>query len=194
MLEREFGRAPFRVAEAIAAGASRTTLHRLVHRGELESPTRAVLQLPGAGMGASSEFALVAVRAPNATVCLNSALSHWDLTDEIPRTIHLAVARGSSLPRIDRPRTKVHVFNTETFELERERTTTDVGEPFWIYSPERSIVDALRMGRWIGRDVGLRALRLYLARPAARPAKLNQLAREIGGRRILDPAMEAILS
>ncbi len=41
---------------------------------------------------------------------LNSALSYWDLSDEIPLEIHLAVPEGSHRPTIDYPRTRAHVF------------------------------------------------------------------------------------
>ncbi|MBI4896995.1 MAG: hypothetical protein HY827_01340 [Actinobacteria bacterium] len=141
-----------------------------------------------------SELALVSARAPGATVCLNSALSYWDLTDEIPSSIHIAIPRGAWKPRISAPATKVHVFNAKTFDIDRVRVTTDVGEPFWIYSAERSVIDSLRMARWVGRDVGLHALRRYMDRPSAKPGYLMDLARQIGGTRPLAPAIEAILS
>lgn len=193
-LRKEFGDRPFSVSEAVNAGASRTTLHRLRKSGELESPSRGVLQIPGGGLGMLSEFALVSARSPRATVCLNSALSYWDLTDEIPGMIHIAIPRGTWLPHISGLPTKVHVFNAMTFDVDRVRTTTDVGEPFWIYSAERSVIDALRMARWVGRDVGLHALRRYMGRPGSKPGYLMELANRIGGSRVLAPSMEAILS
>jgi predicted transcriptional regulator of viral defense system len=45
----------------------------------------------------NAEFAAVAARAPKATICLNSGLSYWDLSDELPDSVHLAVARGGAL-------------------------------------------------------------------------------------------------
>src|SRR5665647_2707237 len=99
-LKREFGDRPFRVSEAIEAGASRTTLHRLREDGELESPTWGMLQFPGGGLGMLSDLALVSAQAPRSTICLNSALSYWDLTDEIPSAIHIAIPRGTRKPRI----------------------------------------------------------------------------------------------
>jgi predicted transcriptional regulator of viral defense system len=194
LLHRHFEERPFRVSEAIAAGVSNTTLHRLRQSGELVAAGRGVLQLPAGGMGMLSGLAVVSARAPGATICLNSALAFWDLTDEIPRKIHIAVPRGAHRPHIDRPPTKVHVFNARTYEIDRQRARTDVGEPFWIYSPERSVVDAMRMGRWVGHDVALHALRRYLARPDAKPAHLTELARKLGGSARLKPALEALLS
>jgi predicted transcriptional regulator of viral defense system len=194
LLREHFVERPFRVSEAVEAGVSRTTLHRMRETGELEAAGRGVLRLPGSGMGMLSGLAVVSARAPAGSICLNSALAYWDLTDEIPGMVHLAVPRGAHRPRIEQPPTKVHVFDALTFELEREQASTDAGEPFWVYSAERSVVDAMRMTRWVGQDVALHALRRYVNRPGASPARLTELARELGGAARLRPALDALLS
>jgi predicted transcriptional regulator of viral defense system len=194
MIREHFGERPFSVSDAVDAGASRRTLYRLRQHGALEAPAPGVLQLPGAGMGMHSSLAIVSARVPGGTVCLNSALSYWDLTDEIPEAVHIAVPRGAHRPIIKEPFTKVHVFDASTFGLERQQARTDAEEPFWIYSPERSVVDAIRTSRWIGRDVGLHALRRYMMRPRSHPARLAELARELGGAASLRPSLEALLS
>jgi len=194
MLRDRFGERPFRVSEALEAGVSRTTIYRLREAGRLSAVGRGVVQLPDAGMGMLSGLAVVSARVPSGTICLNSALAFWDLTDEIPRHVHLAVPRGAHRPRIDQPATRVHVFDADTFELERQQARTDADEPFWVYSPERSIVDATRMSRWVGRDIALHALRRYMTRRGANPAHLAELARDLGGSARLQPALEALLS
>jgi predicted transcriptional regulator of viral defense system len=141
-----------------------------------------------------SGLAVVSARAPRGTICLNSALAFWDLTDEIPEQVHLAVPRGAHRPAINQPATRVHVFDARTFAVERQQARTDAGEPFWIYSPARSVVDVFRMSRWIGRDTALHALRRYMTQPRADPARLAELARELGGGAQLRPALEALLS
>jgi predicted transcriptional regulator of viral defense system len=193
-LRERFDARPFRVAEAVAAGVSRTTLHRLREVGTLEPAGRGVVRLAGTGLGMQSVLAVVSARIPAGTICLNSALAYWDLTDEIPLQVHLAVPRGSRRPVISEPATKVHVFDASTFALGREKASTDANEPFWVYSPERSVIDAIRMARWVGPDVGLHAARRYLQRPGAKPAALDELARELGGRTRLRSALEALLS
>jgi len=194
LLRERFGHRPFRVAEAVDAGVGRTSLHRLRETGELQSLGHGLLQVRGAGMGMFSPLAVISARVPGGTVCLNSALSYWDLTDEIPHWVHLAVPRGSHRPTIDQPPTKVHVFDAETFELERQTAVSDADEPFWIYSPARTVVDALRLSHLVGRDVALHALRRYMERRDASPAGLAELARELGGSPRLKPALEALLS
>jgi predicted transcriptional regulator of viral defense system len=141
-----------------------------------------------------SDLAVVSAVAPRGTICLNSALAFWDLTDEIPRQVHVAVPRGAHRPSINQPPTKVHVFNAATFTVDRQRAYTDADEPFWTYSRERSVVDAIRMARWVGQDLALHALRRYMAQKEADPAHLAELARKIGGSTRLKPALEALLS
>jgi predicted transcriptional regulator of viral defense system len=194
ILRERFGEQPFRISEAVAAGVSRTTLHRMREAGELIAAGRGVVQLPGAGMGMSSGLAVVSARVPRGAICLNSALAFWDLTDEVPERIHVAVPRGAHRPSIDQPPVQVHVFDARTFDVGREQHRTDADELFWIYSAERSIVDAMRMSRWVGRDVALHALRRYLDRADAQPARLAEIARQVGGAAQLTPALEALLS
>jgi predicted transcriptional regulator of viral defense system len=194
LLRDRFGGRPFRVSEAVEAGVSRSTLYRLRQDGNLVAAGRGVMQLPDAGMGALSGLAALSARVPGGTICLNSALSFWDLTDEIPERIHLAVPRGARPPKIDQPPTIVHVFDADTFDIDRRQERTDADEPFWVYSAERSIVDAMRMSRWVGRDVALQALRRYLNRPGSDPARVAELARELGVIGQIQPALAALLS
>ncbi len=194
LLRDHFDGRPFRVTEAIEVGVSRDALSWLRKTGRLTAVGRGVLQLPDAGMGMLSELAIVSTRVPSGTICLNSALSFWELTDEIPETVHLAVPRGMRRPVISEPATTIHVFDPSTFDIGREQARTDADEPFWVYSAERSIVDAMRMSRWVGRDVALHALQRYVKRPGAKPARVAEIARVLGASSRIQPALETLLS
>lgn len=193
-IQERFGNRPFRVQEAVDAGIPRQALYRLRDGGSLQRLSRGVLQRADADPSMYAEFAAAAARAPNATICLNSGLSYWDLSDELPNSVHLAVARGAHWPKIDTPATTLHRFPAANFALERQAAQTETGEPFWIYSAERCVVDAMRLQRQVGRDVALAALRRYTARDDADPLRLNALARELGGARQLSQALEVILA
>lgn len=193
-IRERFGNRPFRVREAVDAGIPRQAIYRLRDGGSLVGVSRGVLQRAHADPSTHAEFAAVAARAPGATICLNSGLSYWDLSDELPDSIHLAIARGAHWPRIDTPATTLHRFPAETFALERQVGRTEAGEPFWIYSAERCVVDAMRLQRQVGRDVALTALRRYMSRSNADPLRLTALARELGGRRQMSQALEVILA
>ncbi len=190
----QFGDRPFRVVEAIEAGVPRYELYRLCDRGEVVRVGPGVFRRADSSLSSSTDLATVCARVPHGTICLNSALAYWDLTDELPRVVHVAVARGSHRPRIDHPATDVHVFAAATFGLERREETTETGELLRIYSPERAVVDAMRLAHRVGRDTALGALNRYLRRPDAKPRQLVALARDLGGRRRLTDALEAVLS
>lgn len=189
-----FGNRPFRVREAVDAGIPRQAIYRLRDDGLLVGVSRGVWQRADADPSMHAEFAAVAARAPDATICLNSGLSYWDLSDELPTSVHLAVARGAHWPKIDTPATTLHRFPAETFALERQARSTETGEPFWIYSAGRCVVDAMRLQRQVGRDVALAALRRYMSRDGADPLSLNALARQLGGERHMRQALEVILA
>ena len=194
IVREHFGNRPFRVREAVAAGIPRQAIYRLRDAGLLVGVSRGVWQRAAADPSMHAEFAAIAARAPDATICLNSGLSYWDLSDEMPVSVHLAVARGAHWPKIDTPATTLHRFPAETFALERQARRTETGEPFWIYSAERCVVDAMRLQRQVGRDVALSALRRYMARDGADPLTLNALARQLGGERDMRQALEVILA
>ena len=194
LLRDRFDGRPFRVAEAVEAGVSRDTLAWLRKSGRLTAAGRGVLRFPDAGIGMLSELAIVSTRVPVGTICLNSALSFWDLSDEIPEAVHVAIPRSVRRPVISEPVTRVHVFDPTTFGLAREQARTDADEPFWVYSAERSIVDAMRMARWVGRDVALHALGRYVRRPGAKPALVAEIARQLGASASIRPALETLLS
>ena len=137
-LLHRFGDRPFRVADAERAGVPRYELYRLSARGKLLRVGRGVFRRAGGAISSSTDLATVCARVPGGIICSNSALAYWDLTDELPAVVHVAVARGAHRPRIDFPATEVHVFAAATFDLERREETTETGERLSIYSPERA--------------------------------------------------------
>ena len=56
----------------------------------------------------------IALRAPEATLCLTSALSLHDLTDAIPSEIDAALPRSRRPPRVSAP-VRWHRFHEDTF-------------------------------------------------------------------------------
>jgi hypothetical protein len=127
-------------------------------------------------------------------ICLNSAASFWDLSDEIPDAVHLAIARGKHRPRIVYPPTGVHVFAAATFSLGREIKEIDSAETIAISSKERTVVDLMRFRSRVGRDLALGALRRYLLGADAKPAELLALARRLRIGSVVSAAMEPLLA
>jgi len=181
-------------AELIAGGARWEDLYRLRDLGALVELSRGVYRVVDAPATAHLDLVAVCRRAPAAMICLNSAASFWDLTDEMPDAVHIAVPRGSHRPRIAYPPTRVHIFALGTFSLGRVERQVESGETITITSRERTVVDLMRLRSRVGRDQALAALRSYLDGRDARPDELLALARELRVGRAIADAMEPMLA
>lgn len=181
-------------AELIESGARWEDLYRLRDSGELIELSRGIYRVADAPSTAYLDLLAVCRRAPEGMICLNSAASFWDLSDEMPDAVHLAIARGKHRPRIAYPRTRVHVFAAATFSFGRAMEKTDSGETIAISSRERTVVDLMRLRSRIGSDLALGALRRYLQGGDARPAELLAMARRLRVGSVMAEAMEPLLA
>lgn len=155
-------------------------LYRLRDDGDLVELSRGVFRQTDAPTPHWPDLLAVAYRAPVAIVCCVSALVVHDLTDEIPSAIQLAVPRPNRPPRIDYPPTEVFRFAEATFELGVSTAEAAPGEYVRVYSPERTVVDVMRLRHRLGESLAFGALRRYLRRGDARPSQLLAFARELG--------------
>ena len=181
-------------AELIAGGARWEDLYDMRDSGALVEVSRGIYRLADAPATAYLDLLAVCRRVPDGMICLNSAASYWDLTDEIPSVVHVAVPRGRHRPHVAHPPTQVHVFAPATFDLGREHRRIESGESIAISSRERTVVDLLRMRSRVGREQALAALRRYLQGESARPGELLALARRLRAGTVVAAAMEPLLA
>lgn len=184
----------FTTKEARAAGLHWEDLYALRDAGELIELSRGVFRMKDAEPTPYVDLIAVSKRVPKGAICLTSALWFWDLTDEMPSKVDVAVPRGSARPRIVHPSTRVHLFDPETFELGRETVELDSSETIHIYSAERTVIDAMRMRHRVGSDVALQALRRYLARRGSTPGRLLELARRLRAEEPVAAALEILVT
>jgi predicted transcriptional regulator of viral defense system len=183
----------FRSKDAVAAGVSWRDLYALRDRGEILELSRGLYQLAEAGGISHVDFVAVCGRAPHGMICLNSALAFWDLSDEIPAQVHLAVPSGSHRPVIDYPPTQVHVFHAATFAIGCLDVTQETGERFSVSDRERTVADAFRLRHLTGEDLAFAALRRYLqSRPSL--ARLVEVARPLRAWGALSAALRILQS
>lgn len=180
----------FRSGEAVAAGLSWRELYALRDGGEIIELSRGLFQFADEHLG-YADLVAVCRRVPRGMICLDSALSYWDLTDAIPQRVHVAVPSGSHRPSIDHPPTQVHVFGSDTFTVGRQEVVGQLGEQFWVTDRERTVVDVFRLRHLVGEDVAHTALRAYLAsRP--RLARLADVAQTLRAWGTLAPAVRIL--
>jgi len=122
-----------------------------------------------------------------------TTLARHGLTDIIPPRIEIALPRGSRIPSL-RETIQIHVFARETFELGREGLSIGDKLSIGIYSPERTLVDVIRLRHREGSDVAWQALRRWAARKGSKPARLLAMAKHFrGAEKAVRDALEIVL-
>ncbi|NES20341.1 MAG: hypothetical protein F6K41_15760 [Symploca sp. SIO3E6] len=181
----------FTRSQALSAGMTKYRLYRLLDEGFL---------IPlGVGVYRWSEaepidlnLVEIAQRCPQATLCLETALARHNLTDQIPSHIDIAVPRESSRIRFQSP-VQLHYFDQKTFDLGRTSISIGDGKKIGLYTPERSIIDVVRLRHDHGKELAWDALRRWLKKRGSSPAKLIRLAEKIHGtEKALRAALEVL--
>jgi len=162
----------FRYSEALEHISERQ-LRRLVKDGKVITLSRGLYRKSD-WLG-DDDLIEIAAKAPQATLCLRSALARHDLIDDIPAEIDIAIPRGSWTPETIPPVRWRH-FDPDTFEIGRSRLDIGGDRGIGIYSAERSIIDAFRMRHIEGSDMAIEALKRWLRR-GGQPSELLGMAR-----------------
>lgn len=182
----------FTYGEAKQAHVSDRRLYRMRDAGEVIALGGGVYRWANAP-AVDTDLVEIAERVPRATLCLESALARHGLIDAIPAAIDIAVPRGSRRPTLRAP-CRLHQFDPKTFELGREAIDVGARRPLGLYSPERCLVDVVRLRHLEGSDTAWEALRRWLQRPGRSPAQLIELAQSfLGAEPALRRALEVLL-
>jgi predicted transcriptional regulator of viral defense system len=133
---------------------------------------------------------VVAAKAPEAVVCLISALAFHGITTQVPRVVHLAVPRGRYAGlRLRTPPVRIYRFDAPTFDQGIEPHPID-GVAVRIYSVARTIVDCFKYRNKLGLDVAIEALRFARKRISNR--EILHFAQLLRQDRVMAPYLESV--
>ena len=180
-----------RTRDLIALGVHTDALYALRDSGRVTELGRGLYRLAEISEAEHPDLVVVAARAPNAAVCLISALSYHGITTQIPSSVHLAVPRGNyHRIKLSIPVT-VYRFDPKTFNdgLETHRIG---GMPLKVYGIARTVVDCFKFRNKIGLDVALEALRLARQRKRVQNRDLLRYARLLRVEKPMSPYLQAI--
>lgn len=168
----------FSYSEAVRLGISDRRLYAMRDSGQIEQLGRGLFRRTDSA--GDPDLLEIAARAPEATLCLTSALARHGLTDEIPSLFDIALPRTRRQPAVGAP-VRWHRFDPGTFALGRSQVDVD-GASIGLYSEERSICDAFRLRHREGSDQAVEALKRWLRRRSSQPAALLRVAHRLGPR------------
>lgn len=140
--------------ELVAEGIDRKTIQRAVESGNLRKIGYGLYQAVDAPLDSNISFAEVTMRSPNAVICGHSSLFFHELTDQIPRKIHFALRKGDWKNKISYPPTQISTFGEPYYSKGIEMYEI-CGVKVKIYSIAKSICDAFRINKLVGRTIAI---------------------------------------
>jgi len=158
-------------------GVSRYALEQAVQTRSYERVSPGVFRRTGAADDTTAAWTAVAAKRPQATLCLLTAASLHDLTDEIPRRSHIAIPRGTHPITVKLAPIRWHSFGVATFDIGRQDHDLPGGGRIGLYSPERTVIDFFRMRHDWGTDMATGVLKRWLAVRGHTPSTLLAMAK-----------------
>lgn len=180
-----------RSSDLAAVGVPRIVLTRLTAAGALERVARGLYRLRDEQGSEFESLAMVAIKVPQAVVCLLSALQFHELTTQLPRQVWIAMPRGSHVPRIAYPPIRMVQMNRDVYAEGIEEHLRD-GVTLRVYNVAKTVVDCFKHRNTIGLDVALEALRAARRSGRAGADDLWRYAKVCRLTQVMRPYLEAI--
>lgn len=162
--------------ELAAQGLTRYRLDRMIESGEFERIAPGVFLRSGLADDTTAAWIAIAAKRPDATLCLLTALSLHDLTDEIPTRSDIAIPRGTQPVTVQHAPLAWHRFDVDTFGIGRTNRELPSGSSIGLYSSERTLIDLFRLRHAWGSDLALGALKQWLRKRGNSPSSLLAMA------------------
>lgn len=177
-----------------AQGLTRHGLDRLIAAGEFERIAPGLFVRTGLADDTTAAWMAIAAKQPAATLCLLTALSLHELTDEIPARSDIAIPRGSQPVTVHHASIAWHRFDADTFGIGRIEQELPGGLSIGLYSAERTLIDLFRLRHAWGSDLALGALKRWLRGHGNSPGALLTLAERFPkARPAIQQALEVLL-
>lgn len=181
----------FRPRDVRLLGVSFRQLQRLVADGTVEKLGRGLYRLSEVEPDEFETIAMVATAAPDAIVCLLSALRIHDIGTQSPHQVWLAIDRKARIPR--RLPAKVRIVRFSGAMLTYGVVTQAIqGVRVRLTNPARTVVDCFRYRNKIGLDVAMEALRDAVRSRKAMVSEIDRAAEVCRIRTVISPYLEAL--
>ena len=181
-----------RTADAIRFGIHPRQLYAMRESGVIEPLTRGLFRLQKLPPLEHPDLVTVAFRIPQGVICLISALAFHDLTTQIPRTIDVAIKRGSEKSRCEYPPVHCYWFSGAAF-TEGISVHKISNVSIKIYTPEKTIADCFKYRNKIGLDTAVEALKKWTTHKGFSVDKLTKYARICEVEKVMRPYLETLL-
>jgi len=189
-LKKNNGIATF--ADIINAGFHKDTLSLLLKSDQIEKISRGLYRLKEGINLSNPDLITASIKIPKGVVCLISALSFHNITNEIPRYIELAIPRGTHPNKIDYPPIKLYSISEKMWKSGIEEHNIE-GYKIRVYSLAKTIVDCFKFRNKIGIDVARNALKEAILKRNISSNEIIYFAKICRVKNIIFPYLESMI-
>lgn len=180
-----------RLSEILATGATAAAVSRLERQGTIVRLSRGLYQLADSPLELHQPLVEAAKLVPNGVICLVSALSYHELTDQIPRRVWVAIGHKDWRPHIAYPPIRFVSFAPEALTRYIDAHLIE-GTEVRITNPARTIVDLFKYRTKVGPNIAIEGLKEALRTRKASPAEIHNIAVEMKQWKVMQPYVEAL--
>jgi predicted transcriptional regulator of viral defense system len=180
-----------RTSQAKKLGIHQPVLNKMIGDGLLVKEERGLYRLASYPPLSNPDLVKVSLKAPQAIICLISALHFHQLTTQIPYKVYIALPQNVKKPRLEYPPLDVVWITEKVYSSGIEKHNLD-GIEVKIYSPEKTIADCFKFRNKVGKSIAIEALKDYLRLPGRKIDKLLHYAHIDRVENIMRPYIEAI--
>lgn len=181
----------FRPRDVVRLGVTHYQLQRLVAEGRIERVAPGLYRLADVEATEMETIAMVASAAPDAIVCLLSALRIHEIGTQSPHQVWLAIDRKARKPARLPAKTSIVRFSGQMLTY-GVITRTMQGVNVRLTNPARTVVDCFRYRNKVGLDVAMEALRDAVRSRKAMVSEIDRAAEVCRIRTVIGPYLEAL--
>ena len=183
----------FRPRDVLPLGVSFRQLQRLTAEGTVEKLGGGLYRLSEVEPNELESIAMVAAAAPNAIICLLTALRVHGIGTQSPHEVWIAIDRKGRKPRRVPTRLRIVRFSGVMLTYGVVKRSV-LGVPTLMTSPARTVVDCFRYRNKLGIDVAMEALRDAVRSRKTTVDEIVRTAEVCRARTVMRTYMEALAS
>lgn len=179
-------------AEISKAGFNKALLKTSLKSNRISRLDRGLYKLSQGISISNPDFVAVSIKIPRGVICLLSALSFHEATNEIPKYVDVAIPRGTHANKINYPPVRFYRVNFKVWETGIESHEIS-GHKVRIYGLAKTVADCFKFRNKIGTDVAREALKIAVSEKHIKPKEIMRYAKICRVDSVIKPMLETIL-
>ena len=181
------------LTELCQCGVSSNTVYQMVKNSEINRLARGLYQLENADWELHHSLAIATKQFPESVVCLLSALSFYDITDQIPNKTWLAISNNRHISNNSHSDAEI-VRYSDSLLFELVEVQKIEGVPVRIFSVLKTIIDCFQFQKKVGIDIAMEGLTNALQDELVSEKDLVKYAKIYGVWHFMQPYFDAAVS